>query len=240
MTQVGLTTKSGNRKVGPIPVSTTTAATCPDTCPLKRNGCYADGGPVALHWRKITDGTRGMNWDQFCGAIAALPEGQLWRHNQAGDLPGDGEEINAVQLHRLVVANTGRRGFTYTHKPVIGDDWRTNRDAIADANRNGFTINLSANNLVHADQLADLGIAPVVTVLPEGRTTNTTTPRGRKIVVCPATYRDGVTCASCQLCQRQASLDEILDDKNERCIVGFPAHGSSRRKASAIARGETG
>jgi len=50
------------------------------------------------------------------------------------------------------------------------------------------------------------------------------TPAGRKVVVCPATIRDDVSCASCQLCQRQRDF-----------IIGFPAHGTSKKKASAIA-----
>ena len=40
-----------------------------------------------------------------------------------------------------------------------------NRRLIAAAVEAGFTVNLSADNPAHADRLADLGIAPVVTVL---------------------------------------------------------------------------
>lgn len=43
----------------------------------------------------------------------------------------------------------------------------TNRAAVAAANAAGFTVNLSGNNVAHADALAALAIAPVVTVLPE-------------------------------------------------------------------------
>jgi hypothetical protein len=96
---------------------------------------------------------------------------------------------------------------------------------VAYANAAGFTVNLSANNLAHADDLADLGIAPVVTVLPADATDNTVTPKGRKVVICPATIRDDVSCATCGLCAR-------LRD----AIVGFPAHGASKRKAEAIAK----
>lgn len=226
MLTVSLTLKSGNEKTGPIPVSTTTARTCPNACPFNNanaGGCYAAGGPLALHWRKVTDGSRGDDWATFCGKVAKLPEGQLWRHNQAGDLPGEGDTIDVTALGQLVVANMGRDGFTYTHKPMTT---ARNRNAIAAANRNGFTINLSGNTLAHADELADLGIAPVVAVLPADTTARTvTTPAGRKVAVCPATYRDDVSCATCGLCQR----------RDRKVIVGFPAHGASKRKANAIA-----
>lgn len=221
MTRVHLTLKSSNAKTGPIPVSTTSARTCPDACPFKKSGCYADGGPLAIHWAKVTGGRAGDDWDTFCGKVATLPDGQLWRHNQAGDLPGEGDAIDIVALRLLVTANEGKRGFTYTHKPMTD----ANASAVDVANTLGFTVNLSANSPRHADELAELGVGPVVTVLPADTAERVLqTPAGRTISVCPATYRDNVSCSTCGLCQR----------RGRKSIVGFPAHGSSKRKADAI------
>jgi len=215
-----LTFVSRNAKTGPIPVSTSTAKTCPDACPLKKAGCYADGGPLAIVWRKVTEGL-GLSWDEFAGKVKALPKGTLWRHNQAGDLAGHADTIDGDMLRQLVAVNRGKRGFTYTHKPMTPD----NAESVAYANANGFTVNLSANNPAHADTLADMGIAPVVTILPADQMTATKTPKGRTIAICPAVLSDSVTCASCGLCQIAS----------RKAIIGFPAHGSSKRKASAIA-----
>jgi hypothetical protein len=219
-----------NRKVGLIPVSTTSNETCPDACALKALGCYANGGPLSILWAELSSGTYkfGLSWSEFCERIAALPIGQLWRHNQAGDLPGENDTLNRKALRELVEANTGKRGFTYTHKPLRT---RRDRDAVAAANRDGFTINLSADNLQQADTKAELGIAPVVVILPSDIQGNVklTTPAGRRVVVCPATYLESVSCATCQLCQRAA----------RPTIVGFPAHGASRKAASQIASGMT-
>lgn len=228
-TIVHFTPKSANAKTGPIPVTTSAPNTCPDSCPLKAGGCYAKGGPLGMHWRKVGE-TRGAGIDALCEQIAALPEGQVWRHNQAGDLPGVGDLIDHAPLQALVEANKGRRGFTYTHKPVerLGID-AGNRQAIAYANANGFTVNLSANDLAHADRLAALEIGPVAVVLDSAHTGNTRTPEGRPVVQCPATARDDITCAKCKLC---------ASNKPGRPIVGFPAHGASKRKASAIAAGK--
>src|SRR4030095_3084819 len=132
--QYHLTVKSGNRKTGGIPASTTSSDTCPDACPLKGGGGYAKGGPLFLHWRKVSQRQRGVNLEGFCQSIAALPEGTLWRHNQAGDLPGVGDTLDRAALAAIVAANTGRRGFTFTHKPVRT---RADRLAIARANRAG-------------------------------------------------------------------------------------------------------
>ncbi len=226
MLNVNLNLRSGNEKTGPIPVSTTSNETCPDTCPFMGNGCYAENFRLGSFWKRVSNGTAGVDWSTFIVQVENMPDnayGNLWRHNQAGDLPGVNTTLDTGKLAQLVKANAkaGMRGFTYTHKPLRS---AKERKAIADANAAGFTINLSGNSPAHADTLADLDIAPVVTVLPADVQGNAElhTPAGRRIVVCPATYRDDVTCASCQLCQRA----------ERKTIVGFPAHGASRAKAS--------
>ena len=218
-----ITPKSKNVKVGKMAVTTSTATTCPTSCPFKSNGCYADSGPLKLHWDKVTRKERGDDWSTFIDKIKELPTGSKWRHNQAGDLPGDMEKLDAEKCIQLAKANKGKRGFTYTHYDVL-DNFQ-NAITVNIMNHLGFTVNVSANNLDHADQLCDLDIAPVATVLPIEQTTNTVTPKGRKVVVCPATYKDEVSCADCMLCEK----------RDRKVIVGFPAHGTSKRKASAIA-----
>jgi hypothetical protein len=178
---------------------------------------------LKLHWNKVTEGDRGDDWSTFISKIKDLPAGSKWRHNQAGDLPGDTKDLDDVKCVELAKANEGKRGFTYTHYDVL-DNFQ-NAITVNIMNHLGFTVNVSANNLEHADQLCDLDIAPVATVLPIEQTTNTVTPKGRKVVVCPATYKDDVSCASCMLCEKW--------DRN--VVVGFPAHGTSKKKAAAIA-----
>tara|TARA_S200002703_G_C3764684_1_gene235416 strand:- start:358 stop:885 length:528 start_codon:yes stop_codon:yes gene_type:complete len=173
-----------------------------------------------MHWNKVSDGERGTALDAFADQIKALPENQLWRHNQAGDLPGTGNRINRRQLRQIVKANEGKRGFTYTHKPLTP----TNITAIREANAGGFTVNVSANNPSQAAALIKTGL-PVVTVLPSG-SPKVTKIDDQRIVACPATQRDGVTCATCGLCARA----------NRDYIIGFPVHGSAKRKADIIAR----
>lgn len=224
---IHLTLKSSNVKTGPIPVTTSSRSTCPDACPLKAGGCYANGGPLDMHWKAVSNGDRGDSLLALTHQIRGFVAGQLWRHNQAGDLPGTGDTINSGDLLKLVEANKGRRGFTYTHKPCEGDSNRetTNRASVRYANDNGFTINLSANNLAHADRLADLQAGPVVSIVPEDAPDTLKTPAGRKAIVCPAQQRDDITCADCQLCSRA----------NRSVIIAFRAHGNSKKKATAIA-----
>jgi len=227
--------KSSNAKTGPIPVSTTSKETCAPSCPFAGNGCYAESGPLAFLWANMSKAgpnaefmngrgrMKTTDWSGLVDAVAALPDGTMWRHNQAGDLPHNGGRIDADLVASLADANKGKRGFTYTHHNVIQSE--ANRATVAAANADGFTINLSGNNLRHADALADLQAGPVVVVLPssvQGKA-EIATPKGRKVVVCPATYRDDTSCASCGLCAV----------RDRKVMVGFPAHGTGKRKADA-------
>jgi hypothetical protein len=232
MTRFHFVRESSNEKTGPIPVTTTSADTCPDACPFKRgpdgvHGCYADGGPLGMHWARVTAGERGGTLADLCADVEALPDGQLWRHNQAGDLPGINGAIDAAALRAIVKANNGKRGFTYTHKPVTA----RNVALVREANEAGFTVNLSANSPAHADALLEHGV-PVVAVVPSDTPERFTTPAGNPGIVCPAQTRDGISCADCGLCQKKRRTPKAP----KGLVVGFRAHGSSHKRADAIAR----
>jgi hypothetical protein len=168
---------------------------------------------VAIHWRRVSDGD-GLEWSDFIARVAALPPGQIWRHNEAGDLPGDDDHIDSVKLFQLVDANRGKRGFTYSHKGI--DGYRgTNTLLMVEANRHGFTVNVSADTLAEADRAMSFGL-PAVVVLPlDAPIRGNKTPEGRNIVVCPAEWSPKVTCERCGICAVP----------NRKSIVGFRAHG---------------
>lgn len=235
-TQAHMTARRArNRKIGlGVPVSTSSSVTCPNTCPLKEGGgCLAEQGKLAIHYREVSKGNRGSDWKGFLSEVSSLAEGTLWRHNQGGDLPGVNLQIDGAEIFGLIRANQGRKGFTYTHKPTL--DGEAPASVVADnrlliwiANTNGFAVNLSANNLDHADRLADLGIGPVAAMIPEpqeGQKT-TRTPEGRKVVICPNHADPTITCERCRLCA-------ISDPA--RVIIGLVALNS---KAANIAKGE--
>jgi hypothetical protein len=177
---------------------------------------------------------------------------QLWRYAVAGDLPGFGGLIDRTALQLLTTANMRRPVIAYTHKPVLDGEHPTavsNGRFIAEAIEGGLMLNLSGNNPRHADALAALDLAPVVTILPNayarrhrslGRGKRgwtetigeyrdrisilpTHTPAGRRIAVCPASYTE-TTCAACGACAR-----------HRQAIIGFPAHGGWRVVEKATA-----
>jgi len=251
--QIQFIAVSQNAKTGPIPASIVERVSCWPGCALYENGCYAESGALRMHWERVSRGLAGGSWSEFCTKVAALRPGRLWRYAQAGDLPGYGAEIDGTLLEELVVANAGKQAIAFTHKPVLGADPVAveNRRLIAAAIKAGFTVNLSADNPADADRLAELGIAPIVTVLARAyarkavrhrfkrrrdewaetigewrdRTASLPryTPAGRRIAVCPATYSDA-TCKTCGACARVRNA-----------VIGFPAHGAWRQVEAAMA-----
>lgn len=219
-----LNPKSGNKKTGPIPVTTSSRDTCPTTCPLLGAGCYADLGPLGLHWSKVTQGTnkKAVNQYTFLKQVKQLPKGQLWRHNQAGDLPHNEGYIDKEFLSKLVIANKGKKGFTYTHHLNKADNYQ----ALHLANLNGFTVNLSTDNKAQAVETYINTNLPVVTLL-ELDAPNVQTLNSIKVVACPAEKSDKVTCENCQLCA----------DSTRDYIIGFRVHGTRKNKANLIAKG---
>ena len=225
--QTGLTLKSKNKKTGNIPVSTTTAKTCPLTCPFNHKndgGCYADSGPLAIHWRKVTSLERGMSFDLFLKQIENLPSDQMWRHNQAGDLPGNGEKLDSKACQDLAKANKGKKGYTYTH---YDPSLYNNSKIINSMNNAGFTVNLSGNNTAHAIALKKEYTSPVVTVVKSDHFENRKNSYKKNsvhFVRCPADYNEKVNCKSCKLCAVP----------QRKSVICFPAHGTGKKRINNL------
>lgn len=216
-----LTQISRNKKVGPIPVTTSSTSTCPSACPLKNNGCYAESGPLRRHWQQVSDGRRGGAFDDLCNDLHNLRRHALVRLWQAGDYPGDGESLDARSMGMLIAAGENKQFFGYTHYDVLQNPH--NALLVKTANREGVTTNLSANNLTHADALVAADVGPVVTVLPIDAPRTQRTPNGHLVAVCPAEYHD-IDCASCRICAVP----------HRKTIIGFRAHGTGKQKAQKV------
>jgi hypothetical protein len=232
---------SSNRKTGPMPVVTASKKTCPTSCPLQDNGCYAEAGPIAILWRAVTSGSKGISFSELCKKIRRLPRGQIWRYGQAGDLPGEGDEIDGEQLGQLAAANARRPAIVFTHKPAT----EANLGHLRAAADKGLHINLSADTLAEADELASTGFS-VVTILSSeyGRNHQETlaayrnrrkalpnhTPGGLRIAICPATYID-VSCVECQVCSRS---------RPNGTVMGFPAHANRIASVDAVFMAKNG
>lgn len=205
-----------NTKIGDVPCTYSHPGTCPSTCKLWQvGGCYWRNGSSGLAWNTA----RKISFDQLCAHIVELPSGQLWRHNVGGCLPGNDCSIDMDRLSQLALANSGKRGFTYSHKPPT----QHNLEKMRKASSLGFTINLSADSLAHADRLVGLGL-PVVSIVPIGWN-GRATPEGNQVFKCRANSTT-ITCETCGLCQVS---------HNKRPIIALEAHGLAKKAVSRLA-----
>lgn len=208
---------SSNKKTGCIPTTMTEKASCPDRCPLKGNGCYAENFPLSLHWNKVAD--KGIGIGELAKALQKLPEGQLWRHNVAGDINLDTTE-GRQELAAIIRANKARnlKGFTYTHvNPYV--HWKE----LFAVNSWGFTVNISCDSYAQVDDMMKKGL-PAVCVVPEDTNKTQYTPEGNKIKMCPAVLSDEVTCETCGICA----------NSKRQFAIGFPAHGARRKVVNSL------
>tara|TARA_Y100000310_G_scaffold318638_1_gene372974 strand:- start:689 stop:1189 length:501 start_codon:yes stop_codon:yes gene_type:complete len=155
----------------------------------------------------------------------------LYRLNEGGDLWNGKttEHISHVLLKRFADINKHWRktAIVYTHKACVGkrSHWKirkSNREAIKNADAS-HAINVSVESLPEVDQALGYGL-DTVTVLPFNTGKGVTlTPKGNRVVTCPATYSE-TKCFSCggrkgPLCAR----------KGRDYAIGFPAHGASKK-----------
>ena len=188
-----------------------------------------------MHWNRVSDGTRGISFGAYVDSLAKIDG--IKRLNQAGDLPGNHNTL--YPQSNYILADRTKEAYTYTHYPVTphndkwypnvrktwsSNAWRSNRKVIKEMNQNGLTVNLSANNVDHADRLHKLNVGPVVVVLPSGTKKSFTSPDGNTVAICPAILKDNITCKDCKLCTLP----------NRKSIIGFPAHGTKAKKVDQI------
>ena len=221
--RVRFTKVSSNAKTGPIAVSMTESKSCPDSCQLKTNGCYAKTSFVGIQWRQLDKGTHGIEWQDFISELSSLPYGSIFRHNVAGDLPHENGMILGDKIKDLVQALKRKTGFTYTHHVMNHE----NQAIVKYACAHGFTVNASCDNLTQVDLMMALGL-PVATILPEVSEKLTYTPAGNKVVTCPATYNDKVQCSNC------GSGKPLCSRADRNYAIGFPVHGAGKKKAEKV------
>ena len=206
---------AGNSKTGAMLLVRSPRSTCPESCGLKGNGCYAENFPIALHWMK--QDTTGVDFATVLYAVRTLPKKALWRLFEAGDFepsPENPELISSQQVISLLAANKDKRGFGYTHYPVL-----PNLEVLQLMNSSGLTINASADSLEQAGAYFSLGL-PTVVVVAENFPKDSVVD-GVRVVVCPnQSTPSKPTCLQCQMCQKP----------DRDYVIGFRAHGTKKRK----------
>ena len=220
-----------NRKTGIMPVSSTQSPSCPSTCPFMNSDgqseCYGAAHHSGKHWRDLDNASEEkgniLEWFSFVGAVARLPFGTTWRHNEVGDLPHHLGQINEAALAALVHANRKKFGFTFSHHLLTHHNVRLMRMA----NDGGFTVNVSCDTPHDAIAVMRQHGLPAVTLLPKSAP-NSQWIEGVQIVACPHEKNpDRIKCVNCRLCTKA----------DRKFIIGFRPHSIFAAVAERIAGG---
>jgi hypothetical protein len=215
---------SHNAKLGPVAATyASIEASCPASCSLKGNGCYAHGGNVALHVRRL-DASKAsplMAARDEADAIDASPRprGKALRLHVAGD-------CSTIVAANTVAAASGRwleRGggpvWTYTHA------WRSVPRTMAWERVSALA---SIETAADAKVARRAGYAPALVVAEHPADGRAWKANGITWIPCPAQTRDNITCADCRLCWDDAKL------KARNAGITFAVHGSRKRRALTV------
>lgn len=212
------TPTSSNRKTGNVPtlwigLTREEGRESCAGCPLLDRGCYAHSGPSAMGADSARRGARKepARYQIETALRGAARSARMLRATGIGDIGRSGRGL----ADRVVAAATsaGLALVGYTHH------WRENGVASAWRGR----LMASTETLEDADLAVDAGWRATVVVAVDAPRT-ATTPKGRKVIVCPAQVREGaVTCNECRLC----------DASKPGPIIAFRAHGNQARAAEA-------
>lgn len=211
-----LSIDTGNRKIVGEPrrgfaaaLTLPIANTCPRSCPLRDRGCYAQGGRLALHERRLARANEGRTALAVArdaareisdAAARGLATGRALRLFQAGDARTEASARELARASREWLRSGGTAVWGYTHA------WR---DVSALAS-------LERVSDAKAAYRAGYALARVVSEHPpDGRAFS---EGGFTWIPCPEQTR-GAPCVTCRLCWDASAL------RARRAGVAFAAHG---------------
>jgi hypothetical protein len=209
---------SGNAKLGNMAATYVAKHSCPNSCPFKSNGCYAEHDNTRGHWDRITlgslDATPFELAKREADAIDRLPADRSLRLHVAGDsTTEEGTRLIAAACERYMKRGKGVKVYAYTH-------------AWAEVSREAWgnvSILASCETAEQVEQARERGYATAIVVHRFGGD-RAYRADGVKIIPCPQQTRD-VTCSDCRLC---------MDDERlhvSELSIGFEIHGQGRNKA---------
>ena len=200
---------------------------CPDSCPLRSNGCYAELNKSGLHTHRLNQqaarrrkSKRALRLELAkleAAGIRNLTGKRQLRVHVVGDCPSP---TTARIVAKAMLEHEQRKGqpaWTYTHawRDVPIEAWQ------------GARVIASCNNVKEVGEARAAGYGTAV-ITPYHPSNKIYQLEGETIVPCPAQFkRNGVrvvTCETCTLCKRPDFL------RDRRLSVGFQPDGGSEKK----------
>lgn len=220
--------KSRNSKIGDVAATYVTLQSCPSTCPLKDNGCYAQGGRV---------GGIVQNMNTYAEEIGATLLDIAIEEAQAIDdlmtmrplrvhVSGDWSTDEAARIGSAAVRRFRERGggvawsYTHAHRQVERESWDPAVSVLA-----------SCETLVEVVDAMSRGWAAAMVVPehpPDGKAHKVETQIGDATVIPCVNQTRGVTCTQCRLCWNSEALLE------RRAVIAFAVHGNRVKRVQQI------
>jgi hypothetical protein len=220
-----LVLQSSNAKIGRVAATyASIASTCPTSCSLKGEGCYAQSGNVAFTVRRLDK-------DGASPEDAALYEASLLdaaKTREIQGLPlrlhvsGDARTPVAAELLSRAAERWMARGggpvWSYTHA------WR---DVPRDAWGAKVAIFASVQSTAEGAEARAAGYVPAVVVERHPVDGRAHEENGVKYIPCPSQTR-GKSCVECRLCFDTDAL------ASRGAGISFAAHGSGTKRALKV------
>ncbi len=198
---------------------------CPDSCELKKGGCYAKQGYTGIIARRLSKQAEHSSAMEIAKAEAkAIDEsyngGSVPDRNIRIHVLGDSRTVLGTRLINKAIERWKKRGgkiaWSYTHawKKVPRKEW------------SNVSILASVSNTQEVKQARKQGYAPAIIV---GNFKNKKAFKlpGSDVtwIPCPAQTHDQISCTDCKLCFKSEFLF------NTKRGIAFEAHGACKNEA---------
>ena len=199
---------------------------CADSCPFKREGCYAKNAPMVWVWNDITAGEhkRSVTWEQLISALRRIARGDKVRLWVAGDFPQWHKGVDTSKATELGNALHGKKAWAYTHHHPKKNERGGWAGLIRHYLERCFTINISCERPEHVDEYMSQGL-PCVIAVPSSTDPRKQwrTPGGYRVRVCPNQIDKSIQCDRCMLCHKRPA----------DMAIAFISHGTKKKKVDA-------
>lgn len=218
-----VTEQSANSKTGKVSATYAAQQTCPSSCPLRGQGCYAEGGMVGMQTRRLNASRQAKRATM---EELAMAEAKGIR-KLTGRLPlrihvvGDATTNQAATILGLAAgehrAKHGQPVWTYTHA------WRS----VSRSSWAGVSVLASCESTKDAKVAIAKGYAAAI-VVERHESAKAYVKDGMRLVPCPQQTGRAKDCLSCGLCMR----GEVL--KMAGSVIAFEVHGQQVKKAAEV------
>jgi hypothetical protein len=223
MSAVIVSEKSGNSKIGQVSATYAAQQTCPSTCPLKGSGCYAEGGMVGMHTRKLNASSEANS-----ATLEELAEMEATGIRKlSGKYPlrlhvvGDATTNQAATILSLAsgehTAKSNQPVWSYTHA------WRN----VSRSSWGNVSILASCETVSDAKLAMAKGYAAAV-VVSEHASDKAYMVDGVRLIPCPQQTGRAENCVKCGLCMKAPIL------KASGSVIAFAIHGQQVKKAASM------